>query len=124
MLERDRNIRTGTLPRRGLDGSATGATGATQVDYFHTTTMSKSSKLLARLLSGSADASFTFEELRSVLLRLGFEQRTPGGSHYTFSHPEVRSILTVPKRKPLKPIYVKKARALITENRLADDGSS
>ena len=86
--------------------------------------MSKHDKLLARLLSGASDKSFTFAELRSVLLRLGFEQRTPGGSHYTFSHPEVQSILTVPKRKPLKPIYVKKARALITEYRLADNGSS
>lgn len=85
--------------------------------------MSKASKALSRLLSGTSDANFTFEELRRVLLRLGFEQRAPKGSHYTFAHPDVPSILTVPKRKPLKPVYVKKARALITENGLADDGS-
>ena len=86
--------------------------------------MSKRDKELANLLRGSADTNISFAQLRSVLLRLGFEQRTSSGSHYTFSHPEVRSILTVPKRKPLKPIYVKKARALITENGLANDGSS
>ena len=86
--------------------------------------MSKHEKLIARLLSGAADKTITFAELRSVLLRLGFEQRDPRSSHYTFAHPRVRSILTVPKRKPLKPIYVKKARALITENGLANDGSS
>ena len=85
--------------------------------------MSKADKLLSRLLRGTSDASFSFEELRRVLLRLGFEQRAPKGSHYTFAHPNVPTILTVPKRTPLKPIYVKKARAIITENGLADDGS-
>lgn len=34
------------------------------------------------------------------------------------------SVSAIPKRKPLKPVYVKKARTLITENQLADDGSS
>ena len=87
-------------------------------------TMSKSDKLLTRLLIGSSDANFSFSELRKILLRLGFEQRAPKGSHYTFSHPAVTTILTVPKRTPLKPIYVKKARAIITEYGLADDGSS
>ena len=86
--------------------------------------MSKADKLLVRLLRGTSDVSFTFEELRRVLLRLGFEQRAPKGSHYTFAHPDVPSILTIPKRKPLKPVYVRNARALITEYGLADDGSS
>ena len=86
--------------------------------------MSKSSKALNKLLSGSSDNSFTLEQLSRVLLRLGFEQRAPKGSHYTFVHPEVRDILTIPKRKPLKPIYVRKARAIILDHQLADDGSS
>ncbi|MDT7855264.1 type II toxin-antitoxin system HicA family toxin [Rubrivirga sp. S365] len=86
--------------------------------------MSKHDKLLARLLRGTSDASFSFEELRSVLLRLGFEQRAPRGSHYTFSHPAVPSILTVPKHRPVKRVYVRKARALITEHNLANDGST
>ena len=85
--------------------------------------MSKHDKTLARLLRGTSDASFSFEDLRRVLLHLGFEQRAPRGSHYTFAHPDVPSILTVPKRKPLKPVYVRKARALITEHGLADNGS-
>ncbi len=85
--------------------------------------MSKADKHLTRLLRGTSDASFTFDELRRVLLRLGFEQRAPRGSHYTFAHPAVPSILTIPKRKPLKPVYVRKARALITDHGLANDGS-
>lgn len=85
--------------------------------------MSKQSKALDRLLRGTSDADFTFDELRAVLVRLGFEQRSPKGSHYTSAHPNVPSILTVPKRRPLRPVYVRKARALITEYGLADDGS-
>ena len=85
--------------------------------------MSKADKLLARLLRGSSDVGFTFEELQRVLTRLGFEQRAPKGSHYTFAHPDVPTILTVPKRKPLKPVYLRKARALITEYDLTNDGS-
>lgn len=90
------------------------------------TAMSKSKKSLQRLLSGTSDVNFTFEELRRVLLRLGFEQRSPksGSSHYTFVHPGADSILTIPKQKPLKPVYVKNARKIITENQLTDDGSS
>ena len=86
--------------------------------------MSKAAKALERLLRGSSDASFTFEELRRVLLQVGFEERAPKGSHYTFAHPDVPSILTIPKHKPLKPVYVRRARALITDCGLADDGSS
>ena len=86
--------------------------------------MSKHSKRLRRLLSGTADRSFSFEELRGILLHLGFEQRTPKGSHYTFAHPDVRDILTIPKRRPLKPIYVKKARAMILDHQLVPDGSA
>ena len=86
--------------------------------------MSKAEKLLLRFLRGTSDASFTFEELRRVLIRLGFEERASKGSHYTYAHPDIPSILTVPKHRPLKSVYVRKARALITEYGLVDDGSS
>ena len=29
------------------------------------------------------------------------------GSHYKLQHPKIRGILTVPARKPIKPIYIK-----------------
>lgn len=86
--------------------------------------MGKHAKTLLRVLRGTADASVTFEELRGVLLRLGFEERAPAGSHYTYSHPAVRDILTVPRHRPIKPVYVGKARTLILKHKLAsDDGS-
>ena len=31
-----------------------------------------------------------------------------GGSHYKISHPSQREILTVPFRRPIKPVYIQK----------------
>jgi hypothetical protein len=33
---------------------------------------------------------------------------TGGGSHYKVSHLSRRDILTIPRRKPVKPIYIRK----------------
>lgn len=45
--------------------------------------MSKPDKLLYRILGGSSDANIGFEDLRRVLLHLGFAERTRG-SHHVF----------------------------------------
>lgn len=53
-----------------------------------------------------------FEDLDKLLQKFGrFERRAPrsGSSHYTYSHPDLFEILTIPKERPLKIIYVKKA---------------
>jgi hypothetical protein len=31
-----------------------------------------------------------------------------GGSHYKVSHPDIRDILTIPSRRSVKPIYIRK----------------
>ena len=36
-----------------------------------------------------------------------------GGSHYKRSHPSQRAILTIPSRRPLKPVYIRKLVAYI-----------
>jgi hypothetical protein len=33
---------------------------------------------------------------------------TGGGSHYKISHPSQREILTIPFRRPIKPVYIRK----------------
>jgi hypothetical protein len=38
---------------------------------------------------------------------------TGGGSHYKVSHPSQAEILTIPARKPVKPIYIKKLAAFL-----------
>ena len=36
-----------------------------------------------------------------------------GGSHYKISHPALHDILTIPSRRALKPVYVRKPVRLI-----------
>ncbi|MFU0799132.1 MAG: Addiction module toxin, HicA family [Xylanivirga thermophila] len=53
-----------------------------------------------------------FKDIDKLLTKVGgFTRRNPkgGSSHYTYSHPDLPNIITIPKDKPLKPIYVKNA---------------
>jgi hypothetical protein len=49
------------------------------------------------------------EDLLGAAERNGLEWRSPGrgGSHVIFSAPGVREILSVPAKRPIKPIYIK-----------------
>jgi len=38
-----------------------------------------------------------------------------GGSHYKISHPAVAEILTIPFKRPIKPIYVRKLVAFLDQ---------
>jgi hypothetical protein len=44
-----------------------------------------------------------------------------GGSHYKISHASQRNILTLPFRRPIKPIYVRKLVQFIDHVRSADE---
>lgn len=46
--------------------------------------MSKLQKLFDRLMSGQSDASFSFDDLCSLLALLGYTSRTTKGSHVIF----------------------------------------
>jgi hypothetical protein len=55
------------------------------------------------------------EELQAVAERNFVEWRSPGrgGSHVIFSAPGVREIVSVPAKRPIKPVYIKQFVALI-----------
>ena len=55
------------------------------------------------------------EELQAVAEENLVEWRRPsrGGSHVIFSAPGVRKIVSVPARRPIKPVYIKQFVALI-----------
>jgi predicted RNA binding protein YcfA (HicA-like mRNA interferase family) len=36
-----------------------------------------------------------------------------GGSHYKIAHPAIAQILTVPFKRPIKPVYIRKLVAFI-----------
>jgi predicted RNA binding protein YcfA (HicA-like mRNA interferase family) len=46
--------------------------------------------------------------LEAVAATFGVNVRKPGGSHVVFEHPAVAEALSVPGRRPIKPIYVQR----------------
>jgi hypothetical protein len=46
--------------------------------------MSKFDKLILKLLSGTGDNNFSFDDLRNILLHFSFTERNTGGSHRIF----------------------------------------
>jgi hypothetical protein len=47
--------------------------------------------------------------------------RKPGGSHVIFEHPSVAEALSVPARRPIKPIYVLRFVAFIEAVRVSNE---
>ena len=51
-----------------------------------------------------------FEEIDKLLTKVGgFEVRNDGSSHYIYYHPDWPDNISVPKDRPVKPIYIKRA---------------
>src|SRR5579872_2980770 len=64
-------------------------------------------RVLQQILSGAADANVRFEDLRSLLSGLGFEERIRG-DHHIFSKAGVAEILNLqPRGSQAKPYQVK-----------------
>lgn len=81
--------------------------------------MTKHEALLAKILSGTADASVGFSEFCNLLERLGFEQRIRG-SHHIFTKDGIAEILNLqPKGRNAKPYQVKQVRAVVVKYRLS-----
>lgn len=77
--------------------------------------MSRLDKLLLKLLRGTSDASFAFDDLRYIVLHLGFAERI-AGSHHVYRKEGVDERLTLqPKGKDAKPYQVKQVRDLIVK---------
>jgi predicted RNA binding protein YcfA (HicA-like mRNA interferase family) len=51
--------------------------------------------------------------LESVAGAYGVNIRKPGGSHVIFEHPAIAEVLSVPARRPIKPVYVRRFVAFI-----------
>jgi predicted RNA binding protein YcfA (HicA-like mRNA interferase family) len=51
-----------------------------------------------------------FEDIDKLLTKVGgFEVRNTASSHYIYYHPDWPDNLSIPKDRPVKPIYIKKA---------------
>ena len=83
--------------------------------------MVRADKILERVLRGTSDAGISFEGLRGLLLRLGFEERTHG-SHHIFVQEEIEEILNLqPKGGQAKPYQVKQVRHVILKYKLGGE---
>jgi predicted RNA binding protein YcfA (HicA-like mRNA interferase family) len=88
--------------------------------------MSKRKKRLDRIRQNPNNVSL--EDLRLVLEDYGFEYKQTVGSHYTYTVNigGQRKLFVVPYRRPVKPIYVRRALKLIDqiiEEQSEDDNS-
>lgn len=64
------------------------------------------------------------EELQAVAEENFVDWRRPGrgGSHVIFSTPGVREIVSMPAKRPIKPIYIKQFLALMDAAKGAEKG--
>lgn len=81
--------------------------------------MSKIQKLLLKILRGTSDSNIEFEELRTLLLFLGFDERIKG-SHHIFTKDNVIEIINIqPLGNKAKNYQVKQVRNLVLKYKMA-----
>ena len=58
--------------------------------------------------------------LEAVAKAYGVNVRKSGGSHVVFEHPATAEALSVPARRPIKPVYVRRFVALVDAVKASD----
>lgn len=80
--------------------------------------MAKHEKTLLKILRGGSDANIEFDDLRSLLLHLGFEERVRG-SHHIFFKTGIEELINVQRSgSKAKPYQVRQVRTVITRHGL------
>ena len=81
--------------------------------------MSKQAKVLLKILQGLADKNISFDDLISLLKRLGFSERISGG-HYIFFKEGIAEIINLQpnNESKAKPYQVKQVREIIEKYNL------
>ena len=84
--------------------------------------MTSVQRVLARVVSATSDRNIRFEDLRSLLLALRFEERVRG-SHHIFVRSSVTEIINLQPREGglAKPYQVRQVRDLIVKYGLAKE---
>ena len=83
--------------------------------------MAKLDKLIDAM-RGNPAGDWSIDDIRRLCDGLGWRCLPPsGGSHWKVVAPRSEAILTVPARRPIKPIYIRKLIALMDE--VGDDGT-
>lgn len=83
--------------------------------------MSKYEKILLRILQGTSDANIPFDDLRQLLLHLGFEERTRG-SHYIFRKQGIEEKINLQRDGNKAKVYqVRQVRGIILKYKLGGE---
>ena len=83
--------------------------------------MARHEKTLLQILRGASDSNVSFDELRSLLRHLGFDERIRG-SHHIFTKENVEEILNLqPIGAKAKAYQVKQVRGVLLRYRLAGE---
>jgi len=83
--------------------------------------MGKYQKLLFQILEGSSDTNIAFDDLRRLLLRLGFVERTRG-SHHVFRKEGIEEKINLQRDDGKAKAYqVRQVRAVILKYQLGGE---
>ncbi|HSJ49118.1 MAG TPA: type II toxin-antitoxin system HicA family toxin [Gammaproteobacteria bacterium] len=83
--------------------------------------MGKFEKLLETILRGTSDTNIAFDDLRSMMLHLGFEERIRG-SHHIYRKAGVEERINLQRAgNKAKPYQVRQVRDIILNNHLAGE---
>jgi hypothetical protein len=76
--------------------------------------MSKAEKLLERMRNNPS-GDWDINDIDRICSQIPDASLDPPtrGSHFTFSHPQLQDILTIPAKRPLKGVYVKRFLSMI-----------
>jgi len=83
--------------------------------------MGKHEKVIERILRGASDANIAFDDIRGVLLHLGFEERVRG-SHHIYRKSGIEEKINMQRAgNQCKPYQVKQVREVLIKYRLAGE---
>jgi hypothetical protein len=83
--------------------------------------MGKYDKLIVQILCGMSDANIAFDDLRNLLVRLGFDEEIRG-SHHIYRKEAVEEKLNLQQDgSKAKPYQVRQVRAIIIKYHLAGE---
>jgi hypothetical protein len=84
--------------------------------------VSRADKLLESMRNSPA-GDYRIEDVAAVCRAVGIACVAPSrGSHYRISHPAMPKILTIPARRPVKPVYIRELVAYIDRLGHVNDG--
>ena len=82
--------------------------------------MSKPKKLLRTILSGASDSNISFDDLRKLLIALGFAERVRG-DHFIYTLADIDEIINLqPIGSKAKAYQVKQVRNILLRYKLGD----